>query len=110
MYSPPEFFAGGVAADADGALADGRHADSARRRQRVIAVINRAVTEGTEISVSAIARAAAVDRTFLYRHRDLLAKIHTTQVDPPAGSTGPTVTRASLQADLGVPPTNALSG
>ena len=40
------------------ALADGRRADSARRRQRVIAAINRAVTDGTEISVSAIARAA----------------------------------------------------
>jgi hypothetical protein len=81
------------------ALADGRRADSARRRQRVIAAINRAVTDGTEISVSAIARAAAVDRTFLYRHRDLLGKIHATQAGPPAG-TGPAVTRASLQADL----------
>jgi hypothetical protein len=40
------------------ALADGRRADSARRRQRVIAAINRAATDGTEISVSAIARAA----------------------------------------------------
>ena len=40
------------------ALADGRRADSARRRQRVIAAINRAATDGTEISVSAIARTA----------------------------------------------------
>ena len=45
------------------AMADGRRADSARRRQRVIAAISRAVTDGTEITVSAIARAAAVDRT-----------------------------------------------
>jgi hypothetical protein len=83
------------------ALAEGRRADSARRRQRVIAAINRAVADGTEISVSAVARAAAVDRTFLYRHRDLLGQIHATQADPPAGSsTGPAVTRASLQADL----------
>jgi hypothetical protein len=82
------------------ALADGRRADSARRRQRVIAAINRAVTDGTEISVSAIARAAAVDRTFLYRHRDLLGKIHATQAGPPSGSgAGPAVTRASLHAD-----------
>ena len=81
------------------AMADGRRNDSARRRQRVIAAINRAVTDGTEISVSAIARVAAVDRTFLYRHRDLLGKIHATQADPPAES-GPAVTRASLQADL----------
>ena len=82
------------------ALADGRRADSARRRQRVIAAINRAATDGTEISVSAIARAAAVDRTFLYRHRDLLSQIHATQAGPPGAGTGPAVTRASLQADL----------
>ena len=84
------------------AMADGRRADSARRRQRVIAAISRAVTDGTEISVSAIARAAAVDRTFLYRHRDLLGKIHAAQAGPPAasGGAGPAVTRASLQADL----------
>jgi Family of unknown function (DUF6262) len=83
------------------AMADGRRADSARRRQRVIAAINRAVTDGTEISVSAIARAAAADRTFLYRHRDLLGKIHATQASPPASNgAGPAVTRAALQADL----------
>jgi chromosome segregation ATPase len=82
------------------ALADGRRADSARRQQRVIAAINRAATDGTEISVSAIARAAAVDRTFLYRHRDLLGQIHATQAGPPGAGTGPAVTRASLQADL----------
>lgn len=80
----------------------GRQADSARRRQRVIAAINKAPADGTEISVSAIARAAAVDRTFLYRHRDLLAQIHALEaVPPPAGEgTAPSVTRSSLQADL----------
>jgi hypothetical protein len=83
------------------ALADGRRADSARRRQRVIAAINHAIAGGTEISVSAIARAAAVDRTFLYRHRDLLGQVHATQAGPPAGKdAGPAVTRASLQTDL----------
>jgi hypothetical protein len=83
------------------AMTDGRAADSARRRQRVITAINRAVTDGAEISVSAIARAAAVDCTFLYRHRDLLGKIHATQASPPAdSSSGPAVTRASLQTDL----------
>jgi hypothetical protein len=82
------------------ALADGRRADSARRRQRVTAAINRAAADGTDISVSAIARAAAVDRTFLYRHRDLLGQVHATQAGPPAGGTGQGVTRASLQADL----------
>lgn len=79
----------------------GRQADSARRRQRVIAAINQAGASGTEISVSGIARAAAVDRTFLYRHRDLLEQIHALEAAPPPGTAaGPAVTRASLQADL----------
>jgi len=80
----------------------GRQADSARRRQRVITAINQATSNGTEISVSGIARAAAVDRTFLYRHRDLLEQIHALEAVPPAASeaSGPAVTRASLQADL----------
>ncbi len=84
------------------AMTKGRQADSARRRQRVIAALDKAAADGTEISVSAIARAAAVDRTFLYRHRDLLARIHALEATPPpvGESAGPSVTRASLQADL----------
>ncbi|MGH3304352.1 MAG: hypothetical protein ACRDOK_22275 [Streptosporangiaceae bacterium] len=84
------------------AMKTGRQADSARRRQRVIATLNRAAADGTEITVAGIARAASVDRTFLYRHRDLLGKIHALQAAPPAsgGTTGPAVTCASLQADL----------
>ena len=83
-------------------MAKGRQADSARRRQRVISALNRAQADGTEISVSGIARAAGVDRTFLYRHRDLLAQLHALEATPPAAGdpAGPTVTRASLQADL----------
>lgn len=79
------------------ALAQGRQADSARRRQRVIKAINSA--SGTEISVSAIARAARVDRTFLYRHRDLLAQIHAAQTHP-SSPNGTGVNHASLHADL----------
>ena len=79
----------------------GRQADSARRRQHVLTALDRATASGTEISASGIARAAGVDRTFLYRHRDLLEKIHAAEAAPPAGDTaGPAVTRASLQADL----------
>jgi chromosome segregation ATPase len=82
-------------------MRDGRHADSLRRRQRVITALERAAAEGAEISASRIARLAGVDRTFLYRHRDLLEKIHALQTEPGAADgTGPTVTRASLQADL----------
>ena len=84
------------------AMMKGRQADSARRRQRVIAVLNQALADGTEISVSGIARAAAVDRAFLYRHRDLLGKIHALEAAPPTadGTASPAVTCASLQADL----------
>jgi hypothetical protein len=81
----------------------GRQADSARRRQRVLDTISKTAAAGEEISVAGVARAADVDRTFLYRHRDLLEKIHALQAAPPAsgdGPTGPGVTRASLQADL----------
>lgn len=80
-----------------------RHADSARRRQRVLAALDRRTADGAEISVSAIARAAGVDRSFLYRHRDLLGKIHALTAEPPVATSkraGPAVTRASLQADL----------
>jgi len=78
----------------------GRQADSARRRQRVITILDRAAAGDGEISISGIARAAGVDRTFLYRHPDLLARIHALQAAPPAATSGPAVTRASLQADL----------
>ena len=63
-------------------MLEGRQADSLRRRQRVTAALDRAAAEGTEISASGIARAAGVDRTFIYRHRDLLEKIHALQAEP----------------------------
>ncbi|MDF3051442.1 MAG: hypothetical protein K0R87_3080 [Pseudonocardia sp.] len=83
------------------AMRRGRQHDSARRRQRIITTLNKATAEAAEISVSGIARAAGVDRSFLYRHRDLLAQLHALQAQPPASATtGPAVTQASLQADL----------
>jgi len=83
-----------------GPMLAGRQADSARRRQRVITILDRAAAGDEEISISGIARAAGVDRTFLYRHPDLLARIHALEAAPPAAAPGPAVTRASLQADL----------
>ena len=84
------------------AMAKGRQADSARRRQRVIAALGKAASDGTEISVAGIARAAGVDRTFFYRHRDLLAQLHALEAAPPAAGdgNGPGVSRASLHTDL----------
>ncbi len=81
-------------------MIEGRRADSARRCQRVIKAINTSRTTGEEISVSAIARSALVDRSFLYRHPELLAQIHTAQIAPAAGDSGSQVSRESLKADL----------
>ncbi|WP_238432079.1 DUF6262 family protein [Streptomyces cavernae] len=84
------------------AMADGRKADTERRRQRVVTAINNAAEKNAPISVSGIARQAGVDRTFLYRHRDLLALIHAAELAParhdPAGASP--VSLASLQTDL----------
>lgn len=83
------------------AMVAGRRADSTRRRQRVLAAIGTAIKDGAEVSVTDIARRAGVDRTFLYRHRDLLEHIHTAEIQPPdKPEIGPQVTRASLQTDL----------
>lgn len=81
-------------------MIEGRQADSARRRHRVVKALHDAVQAGERISVSGIARAAGVDRTFLYRHPDLLEQIHTAETAPADPTCGTAVTRASLQADL----------
>jgi hypothetical protein len=79
----------------------GRHADTDRRRQRVLKAIDQTAAAGEELSVSAIARRAGVDRTFLYRHRELLEQVHAREAQPPGlPGGGAAVSRASLQADL----------
>jgi chromosome segregation ATPase len=83
------------------ARAKGREAAYLRRRQQVTTAINAATTNGGEISVSAIARAARVDRTFLYRHRDLLEQVHAAISAPPdQAAAASLVSRSSLQTDL----------
>ncbi|MDA8355808.1 MAG: hypothetical protein M0Z95_05835 [Actinomycetota bacterium] len=80
---------------------DRRHTDTAHRRQRVITALERARAQDIQINTSSVARAAAVDRSFLYRHPDLLESIHAQAGEPPAAAQGkPAVTRASLEADL----------
>lgn len=84
-------------------MSAGRKADGDRRRQRVVTAVNAAAQKGSRITVSGIARQAGVDRTFLYRHRDLLAMVHAAELepaerDPASGASA--VSRASLQADL----------
>jgi hypothetical protein len=83
------------------AIVEARRAHSSRCRQRVIKALNDAVTQGEEISVSAIGRKAGVDRSFFYRHRDLHAQVMAKAAEPPASPAGgPAVSRASLIADL----------
>ena len=85
------------------ALAAARRRDSTRRRQRVLNALERLTAAGDEISVAGIARAAGVDRSFLYRHHDLRAEIFTraAQGQPDASKPRTTqVSRQSLLADL----------
>lgn len=83
------------------AMTQGRRADTIRRRQRALTALNDAINDGDEISVVSIARRAGVDRSFIYRHTDLLAQIHAAATQPVnAAGVGPTVSRASLQTDL----------
>ncbi|WP_328865264.1 DUF6262 family protein [Streptomyces sp. NBC_00304] len=81
-------------------MIDGKRADSARRRERVLNAIDAAAKNGGDITVSGLARAARVDRTFLYRHRDLLERIHAAANTPAEEGRIAAVSRASLQADL----------
>ncbi|MET7490616.1 DUF6262 family protein [Streptomyces sp. NPDC005538] len=81
-------------------MIEGRRADSARRRQRVLSALDVAVRDGSDITVSSVARAARVDRTFLYRHADLLERVHAAAAAPAPDGRQAAVSRASLQADL----------
>ncbi|MFE1873144.1 hypothetical protein ACFW9N_19925 [Streptomyces sp. NPDC059496] len=84
------------------AMNDDRQACTGRRRTRVQAAIRTSRRDGIPLTPAAVARAAGIDRTFLYRHRDMLDALHCAEREPtgpgPAGV--PAVTRASLQADL----------
>jgi hypothetical protein len=82
------------------AMITGRRADSHRRRERVRKALDRARDQGHGVSVASIARTAGVDRSFLYRHADLLAEIHTSQATPTPRQHGTSVTNESLRADL----------
>jgi hypothetical protein len=70
------------------ALIATRRRDSTRRRQRILDALGQLTAAGHEISVSAVARAAAVDRSFLYRHHDLRAQIHARAAAAPGTSSG----------------------
>ncbi len=82
------------------AMAEGRRADSDRHRQRVLAAIAEANADGVAVTVSGIARRAGVDRTFFYRHRDLLDQLHELASQPPGTAPMAAVSQASVETDL----------
>ncbi len=83
------------------ALIATRRRDSTRRRQRVLDSLGQLAASGHEISVSAVARAAGVDRSFPYRHHDLRAQIRTRAAAAPGTSPASiAVSRPSLLADV----------
>jgi predicted nucleic acid-binding Zn-ribbon protein len=77
-----------------------RRRDTTRRRQRVLDALDHLAVAGQEISVSAVARAARVDRSFLYRHHDLRAQIHARSAAPAASPASSAASKQSLLADL----------
>ncbi|WP_405689899.1 DUF6262 family protein [Streptomyces sp. NBC_01185] len=81
-------------------MADGRRADSTRRRERVLTALDALLRNSQDITVSSLARAARVDRTFLYRHRDLLERVHAAATTPPHEGRIAVVSRVSIQTDL----------
>lgn len=81
-------------------LVQGRASDQDRRHQRVLTTITTATRSTSEISVSAIARAAGVHRTYLYRHPDLLDLIHRASTEQAQRLPDDEVSKASLMADL----------
>ena len=77
-----------------------RRRDTTHRRQRVLDALDHLAMASQEISVSAVARAARVDRSFLYRHHDLRAQIHARSAAPAASPASTTASKQSLLADL----------
>lgn len=83
------------------ASTSGRQVATERRRQRLTTAIEHVAAGRLDGSVSAVARAARVHRSFLYRHPDLLRVLRATsstitaQIDPDER-----VSTASLRAEL----------
>ena len=77
-----------------------RRNDSDRRRRKVIDALDRLRTNGDEITVSAVARTAGVDRSFLYRHHDLRSQILALAADPEPHPSSTHISQRSLLADI----------
>jgi chromosome segregation ATPase len=82
------------------ALAAARAEDSARRHDRVVRALEALATAGAEITVSAVARAAGVHRSFIHRHPQLHAAVTAAQREPAFAATDSAVSGASLRTEL----------
>ena len=87
-------------ANVNTALAAARADDSARRHDRVVRALDALTTAGAEITVSAVARAARVHRSFIHRHPQLHAAVTAAQREPVLVATDSGVSVASLHTEL----------
>lgn len=90
----------GHGARATTAEALGRADEQDRRRQRVLTTITTTTHTTSEVSVAAIARAAGVHRSYLYRHPDLLDLIQRASTEQAQRLPEDDVSKTSLMADL----------
>jgi hypothetical protein len=82
------------------ALADSRRRDVDQRRQRVVQALEALVHDSSEITISSVARAARVHRSFIHRHPDLRAEVFKAADAPPLSTErSGVVSRRSLEAD-----------
>ena len=82
-----------------------RRLDSQDKTRRVLAALNAAVGAGEPLSITALARHAAVSRRFIYDHPELRAEAERRATEAAdrhaaAATAGARVTVASLRADL----------
>jgi hypothetical protein len=76
-----------------------RAKDTEARRERVAAAVTELQRAGATLTISAVARAAGVHRSFLHRHPDLAEAIHAAETQSPAEATNRT-SEVSLRTEL----------
>ncbi|MEU7835029.1 MULTISPECIES: hypothetical protein [unclassified Nonomuraea] len=81
-------------------LVKARHRDTQTRKQRVRQALQILHEAGADITISSVARAAGVHRSFIHRHSELHAAVLNTAAAIPPARPAPAVSAASLQADL----------
>lgn len=82
------------------ALVTYRRADSSRRQAAVHTTLDRMMKNGEHITVSAVARAAGVHRSLIYRHPELQAAVDAASTTPAPPPRPDNITDASLKATV----------